>query len=151
MHPHNPKSNAKLQHQVQQRRVQRLVQQLRVQHQVQPDRAQPQQVFVEIMQRATSEVDFAHVTPDSPEIHMQLVGPIASLLPISSGAMVFPMVNSRLHVTIGVEVALRGKLRYNAAGDPENTFNYDGDHTYNSSSDCLFRPTSLELRMVSEH
>jgi hypothetical protein len=30
----------------------------------------------------------------------------------------------------GVEVALRGKLRYNAAGNPENTFNYDGDHTY---------------------
>jgi hypothetical protein len=55
---------------------------------------------VEIMQRATSEVDFAHVTLDSPEIHMQLVGPIASLLPISSGAMVFPMVNSRLHVTM---------------------------------------------------
>ncbi len=30
----------------------------------------------------------------------------------------------------GVEVALRGKLRYNAAGSPENTFNYDGDRTY---------------------
>lgn len=30
----------------------------------------------------------------------------------------------------GVEVALRGKLRYNASGAPENTFNYDGDRTY---------------------
>tara|TARA_R110001632_G_scaffold8686_11_gene34554 strand:+ start:29390 stop:30193 length:804 start_codon:yes stop_codon:yes gene_type:complete len=30
----------------------------------------------------------------------------------------------------GVEVALRGKLRFNAAASPENTFNYDGDRTY---------------------
>ena len=30
----------------------------------------------------------------------------------------------------GIELALRGKLRFNGAGDPQNTFNYDGDHTY---------------------
>lgn len=30
----------------------------------------------------------------------------------------------------GVELGLRGKLRYNLAGNPENTFNYDGDRTY---------------------
>lgn len=30
----------------------------------------------------------------------------------------------------GIEVALRGKLRYDLAGQPQNTFNYDGDHTY---------------------
>ncbi len=29
-----------------------------------------------------------------------------------------------------VELGLRGKLRYNLAGLPENTFNYDGDRTY---------------------
>lgn len=29
-----------------------------------------------------------------------------------------------------VELALRGKLRYNGAGLPENTFNYDGINTY---------------------
>lgn len=29
-----------------------------------------------------------------------------------------------------IELALRGKLRYNGAGDPENTFNYDGIDTY---------------------
>jgi hypothetical protein len=29
-----------------------------------------------------------------------------------------------------VELGLRGKLRYNLAGQPENTFNYDGDRTY---------------------
>lgn len=30
----------------------------------------------------------------------------------------------------GIEVALRGKLRFNLGGSPENTFNYDGDKTY---------------------
>lgn len=30
----------------------------------------------------------------------------------------------------GIEVGLRGKLRYNSVGNPENTFNYDGDKTY---------------------
>jgi PEP-CTERM motif len=30
----------------------------------------------------------------------------------------------------GVELALRGKLRHNAAGNPENTFNSNGDGTY---------------------
>jgi len=30
----------------------------------------------------------------------------------------------------GIEVGLRGKLRYNLGGLPENTFNYDGDRTY---------------------
>ncbi len=30
----------------------------------------------------------------------------------------------------GVELALRGKLRHNASGLPENTFNWDGAHTY---------------------
>ncbi len=30
----------------------------------------------------------------------------------------------------GIEVALRGKLRYDLAGNPKNIFNYDGDHTY---------------------
>jgi hypothetical protein len=30
----------------------------------------------------------------------------------------------------GVELGLRGKLRHNGAGDPENTFNSNGDGTY---------------------
>ena len=30
----------------------------------------------------------------------------------------------------GVELGLRGKLRHNASGDPENTFNSNGDGTY---------------------
>lgn len=30
----------------------------------------------------------------------------------------------------GVELALRAKLRYNLSGQPQNVFNYDGDHTY---------------------
>ncbi|REL26232.1 PEP-CTERM sorting domain-containing protein [Thalassotalea euphylliae] len=30
----------------------------------------------------------------------------------------------------GVEVALRGKLRYDEFGNPQNIFNYDGDRTY---------------------
>jgi hypothetical protein len=30
----------------------------------------------------------------------------------------------------GVEAALRAKLRYDGAGLAQNTFNYDGDHTY---------------------
>lgn len=30
----------------------------------------------------------------------------------------------------GIEVALRGKLRYDLAGAPQNIFNYDGDRTY---------------------
>lgn len=30
----------------------------------------------------------------------------------------------------GVEIGLRGKLRYNAVGDPENTFNSNGDGSY---------------------
>lgn len=34
----------------------------------------------------------------------------------------------------GVELGLRGKLRYNAAGDPENTFNSNGDGTYSFSA-----------------
>jgi len=32
--------------------------------------------------------------------------------------------------TGAVELALRGKLRYDNAGNPQNTFNYDGDRTY---------------------
>ncbi len=32
-----------------------------------------------------------------------------------------------------VELGLRGKLRYNNSGLPENTFNYDGDRTYTFS------------------
>ncbi|MFV0514341.1 MAG: VPLPA-CTERM sorting domain-containing protein [Jhaorihella sp.] len=35
--------------------------------------------------------------------------------------------------TNGVELGVRGKLRYNLSGLPENTFNYDGDHTYTFS------------------
>lgn len=35
----------------------------------------------------------------------------------------------------GIELGLRGKLRYNLSGAPENTFPYDGDRTYN------FEPT----------
>ncbi|MBL4892122.1 MAG: hypothetical protein JKX91_09925 [Rhizobiaceae bacterium] len=31
--------------------------------------------------------------------------------------------------TGGIEVALRGKLRYDTNGSPQNIFNYDGDHT----------------------
>ncbi len=31
----------------------------------------------------------------------------------------------------GIELGLRGKVRFNDANDPENTFNYDGDRTYN--------------------
>ena len=30
----------------------------------------------------------------------------------------------------GIELGLRGKLRYNTSGLPENTFNYDGGNTY---------------------
>ena len=30
----------------------------------------------------------------------------------------------------GIELGLRGKLRYNSSGSPENTFNYDGGNTY---------------------
>lgn len=30
----------------------------------------------------------------------------------------------------GIEVALRGKLRYDLAGNPQNIFNYDGNRTY---------------------
>lgn len=30
----------------------------------------------------------------------------------------------------GVELGLRGKLRYDLGGNPQNTFNYDGDRTY---------------------
>jgi hypothetical protein len=85
-----------------------------------------------------SEVDFAHVTLDSPEIHMQLVGPIASLLPISSGATGISNGEFTITRNNGVEVALRGKLRYNAAGHPENTFNYDGDHTYHFPATAVF-------------
>ena len=33
-----------------------------------------------------------------------------------------------------IEVALRGKLRYDAFGNPQNTFNYDGDRTYSFDS-----------------
>ena len=32
--------------------------------------------------------------------------------------------------TVGIEVALRGKLRYDLNGDPQDIFNYDGDRTY---------------------
>lgn len=32
-----------------------------------------------------------------------------------------------------VELGLRGKVRYNSSGLPENTFNYDGDRTYTFS------------------
>ena len=34
----------------------------------------------------------------------------------------------------GVELGLRGKLRHNALGDPENTFNSNGDGTYSFAS-----------------
>ena len=30
----------------------------------------------------------------------------------------------------GVVAGLRAKLRYDSNGNPTNTFNYDGDHTY---------------------
>ena len=33
-----------------------------------------------------------------------------------------------------LELALRAKLRFNAAGEPEDTFNYDGDRTYSFSN-----------------
>ncbi|MBV7255187.1 hypothetical protein KCG44_00160 [Pacificimonas sp. WHA3] len=33
-------------------------------------------------------------------------------------------------VNDGVELALRGKLRYDSNGQPQNTFNYDGDSSY---------------------
>jgi len=32
--------------------------------------------------------------------------------------------------SFGVELGLRGKLRFDLAGSPQNTFNYDGDRTY---------------------
>ncbi|MCK5000284.1 MAG: PEP-CTERM sorting domain-containing protein, partial [Anaerohalosphaera sp.] len=35
-----------------------------------------------------------------------------------------------VHTAGGVELGLRGKLRHNAAGNPENTFNSNGDGTY---------------------
>lgn len=41
--------------------------------------------------------------------------------------------------TSGVELGLRGKLRHNAAGAPENTFNSNGDGTY--SFDAGVAPT----------
>lgn len=34
----------------------------------------------------------------------------------------------------GIEIALRGKLRFNLGGFPENTFNYDNDKTYTFDS-----------------
>jgi hypothetical protein len=42
---------------------------------------------------------------------------------ISNGAFTITRSN-------GIEIGLRGS-RYNTIGQPENTFNYDGDHTYN--------------------
>jgi hypothetical protein len=39
----------------------------------------------------------------------------------------------------GIELGLRGKLRHNAAGNPENTFNSNGDGTY--SFDAGVAPT----------
>lgn len=33
-------------------------------------------------------------------------------------------------VANNIELGLRGKLRHNSNGNPENTFNYDGDRTY---------------------
>ena len=45
----------------------------------------------------------------------------------------------------GIEVALRGKLRYDAAGNPQNDFNYDGDHTYLFDSALSANPANRSL------
>ncbi len=77
-----------------------------------------------------------------------LIGTIAGLCLMGSAAMATP-VNGTGYVTPdvifgsgntngsftgvttnNVELGLRGKLRYNASGAPETTFNYDGDKTY---------------------
>ncbi len=45
----------------------------------------------------------------------------------------------------GIEVGLRGKLRYNLAGNPENTFNYDGDKTYTFDPNLSDAPTNRSI------
>jgi hypothetical protein len=46
----------------------------------------------------------------------------------------------------GVEIGLRGKLRHNAMGQPENTFNSNGDGTY--SFDAIVAPTQVSPTAV---
>jgi len=43
----------------------------------------------------------------------------------------------------GIELGLRGKLRFNAAGDPENTFNSNGDGTYSFDAGVAVAPITL--------
>ena len=45
----------------------------------------------------------------------------------------------------GIEVGLRGKLRYNGAGAPENTFNYDGDKTYTFDPTLSVAPANRSI------
>ncbi len=40
----------------------------------------------------------------------------------------------------GVEVGLRAHVRYGSGGQPQNTFNYDGDHTYTFDSTLFTAP-----------
>lgn len=71
----------------------------------------------------------------------------AALLTASQASMAAPMFDQNVtpdvifgsgntngsftvHQANGVELGLRGKLRHNAAGSPENTFNSNGDGTY---------------------
>lgn len=44
-----------------------------------------------------------------------------------------------------LELGLRAKLRYNLAGQPQNTFNYDGDHTYTFNSALSNAPANRSL------
>ncbi|WP_371194198.1 PEP-CTERM sorting domain-containing protein [Glaciecola sp. SC05] len=45
----------------------------------------------------------------------------------------------------GLELGLRGKLRYNLSGLPENTFNYDGDRTYTFDPANSFAPANRSI------
>lgn len=72
---------------------------------------------------------------------IMMLGAIAAATAFASAGNVNPDVifgsgNANGGFTLGtdagntVELGLRAKVRYNAAGSPENTFNYDGGHTY---------------------
>ncbi|MFG0246269.1 MAG: PEP-CTERM sorting domain-containing protein [Phycisphaerales bacterium JB052] len=83
-----------------------------------------------------------------------LVGAIAAAATLASAGNVKPDVifgsgnaNGGFTVTESnnIEIGLRGKLRYNSSGSPENTFNYDGVDTYTFNPNDSANPANRSL------
>ena len=83
-----------------------------------------------------------------------LIGTVAVAASMASAGNVEPDVifgsgnaNGAFTITTNndIEIGLRGKLRYNSSGVPENTFNYDGGNTYTFDPSDSANPANRSL------